>query len=158
MITITSNNRHLDMEDIERMERVVGRSLPEPYRDFLLAHNGGRPKPDIIDIAGAPFRGTDIQVFHSVDDEFQTCDILWGWENLDGCKENLLLPIANDSGGHTFALVLDEENYGHVYYFDSNEDPPHPYHIANNFNEFLNKIRAQTPEELAEIDEMIIPQ
>ena len=158
MIEIHDSGPALSEHDLTLVEAATGRPLPQPYRDFLLAHNGGRPKPDIIDIAGAPFRGTDIQVFHSFDDEFQTCDILWGWENLDGCKENLLLPIANDSGGHTFALVLDEENYGHVYYFDSNEDPPHPYHIANNFNEFLNKIRAHTPEELAEIDEMIIPQ
>lgn len=134
------------------MEQVVGRPLPEPYRVFLLEYNGGRPTPDIIDIKGAAFRGTDIQVLHSVDDEFRSCDILWNWENLDGCKESGLLPIANDSGGHKFALVLDKENYGHVYYFDSNEVPPRPYHIANDFNEFLSLLRDWTPEELADID------
>lgn len=158
MIHIKTKDRPLGMTDLARLEGIMGRPLPEQYRSFLLRTNGGRPKPDSIDIEGSHFRATDVQVFHGIDTEIEADNILWNLEILEGCKENHLLPIACDSGGHLFMLILAEKDYGHVLYFDMFTMPPHPYHIANDFNEFLAKLRAPTPEELAEIDAMAVPQ
>jgi hypothetical protein len=115
----------------------------------LLLHNGGQPSPSLIDIHGAHFGGADVLVFYGIDARIESSDLLWNWETLDGCKEYLLLPIAGDSFGHTFALVLAKDDYGHVYYFDSGEIPPRPYLVAHDFNDFLGKIREPTPDELA---------
>ena len=149
-LQITRNNTSIQLEDILQLEKVIGRPFPKQYRAFLLEHNGGQPEPDLIDMPGAPFSGSNVQVLHGINAAIVSSDILWNWENRKGCKENLLLPIGHDSFGHTFALVLDEERYGQIYYFDSAEDPPRPYLVGNTFDEFLSKIREPTPDELGE--------
>lgn len=158
MIHIETTDRPLSMPDLGRVEEVMGRPLPEQYCAFLLRTNGGRPKPDTIDIEGAHFRGTDVQVLYGIDTEITSSDIFWKLDIFEGCIQNHLLPIACDSFGQQFMLILAEEDYGHVLYFDSAEIPPRPYHIANDFDEFLSKLRAPTPDELGEIDEMVDPQ
>ena len=126
--------------------------MPKCYRAFLLAHNGGRPQPNVIDIDDWEFRTTDVNVFYAIDDSIESCDILWNLQNLEGCKENKLLPIASDSGANSFALVIAPECYGQVYYFDAREIPPRPYLVAKDFSEFLSKIRDATPDELPNPD------
>jgi cell wall assembly regulator SMI1 len=141
MIQITEQNRQLESSDLARIEEKMGRPLPEAYRAFLLAHNGGRPEPDAIQIPSWDFRTTDVKVFFGLDDEVECCDLLWHPDWLEGCLENHLLPIADDSGGNNFVLVLADEDYGQVYYFDAREIPPRPYFVAKDFPEFLSKLR-----------------
>lgn len=150
MIYIDSDNSPIDVVDLARIEAKMGRPFPEPYRAFLLAHNGGRPNPDVIDVPDAPFMSTDVQVLHGIHTVIKTSDLAWNLDVLEGCVENHLLPIACDSLGNIYMLVLNEEDYGQVYYFDSAETPPKPYFLANDFDEFLSKIREPTPWELGE--------
>src|SRR4051812_18841744 len=124
MLQIESDNRPIMDEDLLRVEQAIGRPLPEQYGAFLLAHNGGRPQPNLIDIEDAHFGGADIQVFHGLDTQIESSDLMWNLDILEGCKENHLLPIACDSFGNIFMLVLAENDYGHVLYFDSAEVPP----------------------------------
>ena len=152
MIEIAEFGPGLGEDDLQRLESTIRAKLPKPYRAFLQAHNGGRPNPDAIDIPDC--YTTDVQLFYGILPESDACDIFWVFETLEGCKENQLLPFATDSCGSEFVIVVAEEDYGHVYYFDSREDPPKPYFIAKDFDEFLSKIRELTPEELAEIEEL----
>lgn len=157
MIKIKSTNRPVEEKDLERLAQVVGRPIPPQYRTFLLAYNGGRPTPDTIDVQGAPFGATnvgDFYGFYGVDDEMNCYDLLRNWEELPGCKENMILPIANDGYGYTIGLLLDEEDYGHVYYYDAKELPPTPYFLAKDFNEFLGLIRGPNAEEQAYYDSL----
>lgn len=151
MLKVESTNKPLSNNELIRIEEAIGAPLPNQYRSFLLAHNGGRPSPDTIDIEDAPFQSTDIQVFHGIDTEIESSDLLWNLEVLEGCKDNKLLPIACDSGGNIFMLDLSKEHHGEVLYFDSAEVPPRPYFLAKDFNGFLAQIRDWTPEELADI-------
>jgi len=140
MIQITEQNRRLDNTDLARIEDRAGRPLPEDYRSFLLVHNGGRPEPDTIDIPESHFSPTNVQVFYGLDDEIESCDVFWNLELLEGCLENRLFPIAGDSFGNSFVLLLDDDNYGQVFYFNAAEIPPRPYFVAKDFTEFLDKI------------------
>ena len=158
MIEFYDSGPPLSEHDLTLVEAATGRPLPQPYRDFLLAHNGGRPTPHIIDMPETPFKGTALHTFYGIHPEDDNNDILMNQVSLEGCKENQLLPIGYDAYGRALILVLAEDHYGEVYYFELTGEEPVPYFVANDFNEFLNKIRAHTPEELAEIDEMLIPQ
>lgn len=149
MIQITTTNRQLEPCDLTRIEEKMGRPLPEPYRAFLLAHNGGRPEPDTIDVPARHFRTTNVEVFHGLDDKLECNDLLWNLDILEGCLENHLLPIAADCGGSIFVLVMDDHDYGHVIYFESGVVPPRPHLLAKDFNEFLGLLRDYTPEEEA---------
>ena len=152
MIEIENSGPALSEHDLTLVEAATGRPLPQPYRDFLLAHNGGRPVLDIIDIEGAPFKGTGLHTFYGIHPGDDTNDLLANFESLEGCKENQLLPIAYDDFARSFILVLAEDHYGEVYYFELTGEEPVPYFVANDFNEFLSKLREPTPEELADID------
>lgn len=154
MVEIKDPSRPLSANDIAELEAFVGCKLPADYRAFLLRTNGGTPEPDVIDIEGAPFQGSVVRVLHGIDTSDKCDDIRWNLQVLEGCLENKLLPIATDPYGHKFMLVLNEDHYGHVNYFDSGEIPPRPYLVTDNFDEFLAKLRAYTPEELADIDAM----
>jgi len=156
MLEIVEPGRKVTVADLLQIEAAIGRPLPDSYRTFLLATNGGQPQPNIIDVEGAPFKGTDINVFHGIDDPSECNDILWNLDVLEGCKENKLLPIATDSCGHLFMIALSEETYGHVLYFDSAEIPPRPYLLAKDFGDFLRLIREPTPEELADIEAAVL--
>lgn len=149
MIQVTTTNRQLKPNDLARIEDKMGRPLPEAYRAFLLMHNGGRPEPDTIDVPAVHFRTTNVEVFHGLDDESERNDLLWNLDVLEGCLENHLLPIAADCGGNIFVLVMAEDDYGHVLYFDSAVVPPRPLLLAKDFNEFLGLLRDYTPEEIA---------
>lgn len=54
--------------DIERVERLVGCSLPTPYREFLLKHNGGVPRPSGFIVAFDDIGPIDecVEILHSI--------------------------------------------------------------------------------------------
>ena len=56
-VQITGSKAKLTPEKIDAAEKALGVELPEPYRRFLLAHNGGRPEPADFKIRwrGQPF-------------------------------------------------------------------------------------------------------
>ncbi|MBK9262332.1 MAG: SMI1/KNR4 family protein [Polyangiaceae bacterium] len=148
MIEMRKPGRALAPADIAAVEDAIGCALPATYRAFLCSTNGGRPMPDTIDIEGAHFRRTDVSVFFGIDRAIESENILWNLDIIDWCKENKLLPIAGDSGANTFMLLLADDGYGRVYYFDAADSPPTPYRVAANFNEFLSKLREPKPDEL----------
>jgi len=152
MIEVNETNPPITEENVMALEAKIGATIPEPYRAFLIAHNGGQPEPDIIDIDGAPFEGADIQTFFGLGTTHESSEISWNLEVRKGCLENKLLPIACDSGGNFFVIPLDGEERGRVYYFSVRDDPPEPWLVVPDFNSFLDKIRDWTSEELAEFD------
>jgi hypothetical protein len=152
MINIVESERPISENDLMRIEKAIDGPLPEQYRAFLLKHNGGRPEPDTIDIDGWVFRSTDVRVFYAIDDSAESCDILLALDRLEGCKENKLLPIAGDSFADNFILVIAEDGYGEVVFFDPREIPPRPYLVANDFNEFLSKLHEPRPDQLPDND------
>ncbi|MDC3956740.1 SMI1/KNR4 family protein [Polyangium jinanense] len=151
---ITDRGEPLSEQALRELEEKLGVRLPEPYRRFLQEYNGGRPDPDILDIAGAPFKGADVHVFFGLGREYESEDLLWN--NEDWKRPSLgndVLAIACDSGGSLFGIVTEGEQRGRVYYFDYYADWE-PYFVASDFDAFLQKLRAWTPEELAEIKKL----
>ncbi|MBK9260026.1 MAG: SMI1/KNR4 family protein [Polyangiaceae bacterium] len=155
-VDMTKTGRKLTDADITRIEETIGLHLPEPYRTYLTMFNGGFPNPNVVDIDGAPFTGTVLYELFSFDTADGVCDMLWYWESVADCKEKKWFPIGRDAGDDSevpdnyFMLDLTAERYGQVYYFDAQEDPPHPYFVAKDFDALIDKLRYLTPEELGE--------
>jgi len=42
-IQMSERGKYIGEADLDRLEQGLGRRLPEEYRRFLLAHNGGHP-------------------------------------------------------------------------------------------------------------------
>jgi hypothetical protein len=57
----------LTSHDIDRVEKLIGCQLPASYRDLLLKHNGGTPRPSGFEVWYAYGPATDcVEMLHSI--------------------------------------------------------------------------------------------
>lgn len=142
MIVLTESGPSISSDDIVALESQLRTQLPESYRQFLMKYNGGRPKPDTIQIEGLPGGSTDIQFFFGINDPMDSANVLWNWKSCSGRIPDQLLPIACDSLGSVFCIRLSGNSRGSVVFclltFD--QDDGTTYFIACDFSEFLGKI------------------
>ncbi len=142
MIEISESGYQIGESDITHLESEFGTKLPDAYRRFLLLHNGGVPSPEIIDIAGASWSPTDIQVFFGIGSQIVPDNLSWNLQLIKDRRPDLhILPVACDSGGNLFCLRVSNDGSCEVIYYDMNDRVGTIYEVAPNFDAFLNKIR-----------------
>lgn len=142
MITINQRGPDIDETQVARLETDITGPLPAAYRAFLLAYNGGSPKPNIVAVGDAPDGPTDIQTFFGLNRPTQSSNILWNLTNFDiDVQGHKLLPIACDSGGNLFMIETARDPYL-VFYYDWTNEEPTLYEVAPGFDEFLAGVRA----------------
>jgi cell wall assembly regulator SMI1 len=147
-IRVEQTKTPLSEADIAAFEQRTGLRLPPQYRDWLLQHNGGTPKP-----AGFRYR-------HETGPYTDSC-VAWfqnigphRYENLEGTIRVFrdpqemrvpddLLPFARDPGGNLICIGLYGENEGKVYFWDHEEETVPPSYrnchlVADSFDEFIN--------------------
>ncbi|MBC7809956.1 MAG: SMI1/KNR4 family protein [Burkholderiales bacterium] len=161
----------LDESDLTYLEESQGIALPEDYRRFLLAHNGGYPELCVFPIDDFP-RDTHAMVgwFFALEGAFSDTGAVEGYQGLPPTIEEALvdyrnrvpsdlLPIARDPGGNLICLGVKGEQTGKVYFWDHNEESideeGHPtylnvYKIADTFTKFLNSL---VSEDLFDLDQ-----
>lgn len=127
---------------LSELERELGVRLPEGYRKFVLQFNGGLPRPDIIDVEGAPGSPTDVQVFFGIGRRIESSDLEWNLRMYASRIPAGMLPVACDSGGNLFCISVAGEDAGRVIYVDFEAAEPMSYMVAMDFDLFLHKIRA----------------
>jgi hypothetical protein len=138
ILMLSEQGRTLRPRDINQFERKLGTSLPEQYRRFLAAHNGGIPDPSGIAIDKLPGSPTDVQEFFGIDREGDTTNLAWYITEASDRFPRGTLPVACDSGGNLFCLVLDGRQKGSVVYADLSEGMVYP--VAETFDAFLKMI------------------
>ncbi|MCA1612880.1 MAG: SMI1/KNR4 family protein [Acidobacteria bacterium] len=136
--------------DLNAAERRSGRSLPPEYRQFLLTHNGGRPRQpcdfSMSDSRGVSQTGTVDRFLGVNTPEFFNLE-----HYLKIYAERVppnLLPVAYDPGGNLLCLSAAGEDEGAVYFwdheFESEEGTPptrdNLYLVAPSFDQFLTKL------------------
>jgi len=128
--------------DLRAVEETLGASLPPEYRHFLLAFNGGAPTPDTIDVPHAPGTPTDVQVFFGIGRAVETSNLSWNLALIRRrCASQAFLPVACDSGGNLFCLEVERGVAMKVVYCDLEAVKCVFYPVAENFTEFLKKLR-----------------
>lgn len=149
-VTIRNSESFLSNEKLEEVERRLAIQLPAQYRHFLLAHNGGRPTPNVFHFKNQ--RGTDavscidwfLAIYDGEHDNFET---YFSWCKTDDVRMPLeLVPIAHDPGGNLVCIAIAGAQCGAVYFWDheqESDDPEGPSYlnvhlIADSFDEFLN--------------------
>jgi hypothetical protein len=135
-------------QDIRNIETILGVQLPVPYKNFLLSHNGGSPKPNRF-----PFRNSQLDGHGQID--FFLCIKDKDLYNLNTWIKRYkkrvptdLIPIAVDPGGNLICLTIRGDNQGKLYFWDHEEEADESeqpsykniYLIANSFNELLSSL------------------
>ncbi|MBK8220683.1 MAG: ankyrin repeat domain-containing protein [Candidatus Obscuribacter sp.] len=135
----------LPAETLLEFEKVLGVTLPEEFREFLLQFNGAAPVPNVFQL-------------DEYDEELDCLYILGLNENTDirqfmtVHKDSLspsCIPIACDSFGNLICLSIAERDFGAVYFFDLRQAAQEnragktaslPM-IAASFDQFLDTLR-----------------
>lgn len=133
------------LDEIERLEELIGSRLPRAYREFLLQHNGGYPEPDgflFKDLSDGSsidrFLGVDVGEHSNIDKYLVTYQ-----ERIpDG-----FFPIAHDPGGNLVLIGVTGRHSGNVYFWDheneadgSAPDMSNMHLVAGDFSDFLNNL------------------
>jgi cell wall assembly regulator SMI1 len=142
-IRIEDSESSVTPERIAEIEKKISYKLPEDYKRFLLAHNGGHPEPCVFDCRR---EGEELSGI-----------VAWFLAICDGPHENFMehyklfqegeikipdgtVPIARDPGGSLILLGLKEPSRGKVFFWTYHgpaEEPEALYFIADSFDEFL---------------------
>ena len=113
--------------DIAAFEQRLGAVLPADYRDFLLATNGGQPEP----LLGFEFSettgdesGSLIRYFLCLlpaNHPLSIIEMLFGLD-YQGRLVSGYVPIGEDPLGNYVLLSTLPHDYGHVYFWDHEEE------------------------------------
>jgi hypothetical protein len=142
MVRIIEQGPKIAEIQVASLAKKLGASLANDYKIFLLENNGGRPKPDIIDIEGLAGTPTDVQEFFAIGGEIEASE-LSGQLNFirECCPDQHVLPIACDSFGSLFCLKVIGGVASSIVFCDLSNQSRNFYDVAPTFTEFLNKIR-----------------
>lgn len=131
--------------ELEAVENLLRKSLPNDYADFLLAKNGGRPKPSVF------------QFFENGKTTRSRIQCLYGLSSnpLFGLLQNLrkyggripvgFLPIACDGFGNQLLLSVRKRDHGAIWFWDHEQEADEPtmsnmFVISNSFSEFTENL------------------
>jgi hypothetical protein len=149
-ITFTEGFGRLDESRLRSFEAAEGLTLPEDYRAFLLASNGGRPVECNFMYADetGPYTDGEVNVFYGLHDgRYARLDKMIRTARAVIPRD--FMPIAGDSGGNEICLGISGPNFGKVYFWDhdgaSDSNPEQSYkqmhRVADSFAEFLEKLQ-----------------
>lgn len=140
MNTVSEENPHgaLDLATLVEFERKVGVSLPDSYREYLLAFNGGKYEKDVITISEAEGE-TRVHHMYGLHDGPRYAQL----RNARRIAGNLFLAICDDSFGNQFLLRLTGADAGAVYFLDHEARPEEGLMaLAPGFNEFVARMKS----------------
>ena len=107
----------LDRIRLREFEAQIGGMLPEDYRAFLIANNGGAVSPTNFHISEAEGDST-LANFYGLHDGPTWARLDAAFVDYRGRISAWLLPIAADEGGNAICLGLTGEHRGRVYFWD----------------------------------------
>lgn len=147
--SISDSERSVSEDEIGAFEKKNGIRLPQSYRRFLLAHNGGVPLPDVFPLPDHREGEMDVQVFFSLNDGVEAIQLQYNFdlyrERFDEAVFASLFPIASDSFNDRICLDLSEERFGAVVFIDmvpmwKDHTAKDVYLVADSFEAFLEML------------------
>jgi hypothetical protein len=131
------------LEALGDLERSLSIRLPDDYKRFLMAHNGGYPAHEAFDYDGD--RSFAIQRFYPLasDDVFH----VRFFRDAYGQPVEDLLEIGISSFGDPLCLAIGDAHFGSVWWYDHEHDPDEdPHHgltkLAPTFEQFVRGLIA----------------
>ncbi len=118
--------------ELDAFEKQVGARLPQEYRTFLKAHNGGRVRPRKLRMEAGAYSTGLIQYFLSIGPPtFVERD----WADLKDPAHLRMppehIPIAQCEGGDYLTLVTDGPKRGQIFYWDHEAEGDEVYTYDN---------------------------
>lgn len=150
--SIINDNGGTDRSSISSLEGKLGIKLPNDYREFLLAHDGGNIVDNTIDLESCDVE-LQIRSLHSMkgDENVLFSDLY----NVQSCYEDSVpegyFVIGDDYGGNRFIM---EHSSSRVYWWDHEDDQL--VNVAENFSDLIDRIIPVPEEPLSDVEELAV--
>ena len=123
---MTESGKALTEAQLQAVESRFGLALPNSYRRFLLAHNGGRSERCVFyykDESG-PYTDSVIDWWFAINDGGNPSFEEYYQEfKIDEVRVPVsLVPIAHDPGGSLICISVGKEDNGSIYFWDAGDD------------------------------------
>ena len=136
------------MTAIRNFEGERGIALPNSYREFLLASNGGVPLKSSFPLSGAGNRTWEtVQVFFGVGVRWPTTELAYAYDLYAGGLAHGVVPIAGNGAGDYVCLDLRHGGervafWDQRHFWGTGEwREVDLYHVADSFAEFIASLR-----------------
>jgi hypothetical protein len=138
-------NRHcrLRKRDLLAFEALIGVQLPDDYRVYLHAHNGGRPVPSDFKFLGRS-SGSSLHHMYGLFRDHE-CDLRSAFECFRDRIPSSLIPIADDPFGNQICLGIQGTHYGKIFFWDHERESRRPSfrnirRLADSFGTFVGAL------------------
>ena len=145
---IIDGNPPATQQGIEHFERGCGLVLPDVYKEFLLATNGGVPETPAFPVQGmADYSVGVMQVFFGIGARSPMPDLIEIYDFYADRIPHGIVPIADDGGGGYVCFDLRNGKHRVVFwdrrhFWGTGEWRERDlYHVAESFAEFLELLR-----------------
>ena len=135
------NTSTLDNERLVTLENMLGVTLPQDYRSYLLEHNGKGFEKNTFEV----FEGEYSIVHHvyriSTDNDY--FDLINSYKNgksIDHEEGRKFLIIADDNVGNDIILSLAADSFGEIYFYDNDTIGTKCIKLAQSFSEFRSSL------------------
>lgn len=131
----------LDNERLVTLENMLGVTLPQDYRDYLLEYNGRGFEKNTFEV----FEG-EYSIVHHVyrisndNDYFDLINSYKRGKNIDHEKGRKFLIIADDNVGNDIILSLAADSFGEIYFYDNDTISTKCTKLAQSFSEFCSSL------------------
>jgi hypothetical protein len=144
-------------KDVRALEEIVGARLPDDYRAFLLAVNGGRTTEDHVQFTVRNGE-SNLNSLYSVAETETARDLAWHAKMMRERLPREVIPIGYDDFGSAVCVVLAGERRGEVWFFDTLNERPEDANprvewfkrrdmvrLASSFREFMGSLTPPVP-------------
>lgn len=149
-------------QEIIHFELKLGNSLPIPYRNFLLTHNGARPAFEAISVP--KWGNTLLRHFIPLSSQ-HAYSLDYYLRTFNNRIPQAFIPLIPDGAGNLFLLGISGKYTGQVWFWyhesDDGEKPTfkNMYKVAPDFPAFIKLIHAHIePEETLSTEELLATQ
>lgn len=145
---LTKEGGPLPEKSIREIEKTIHRKFPEDYKKFLKKTNGGEFEINDIEKHGIEIEGIDQEPIY-IDSFFGTLEGMSGLYNWNNPDEEMFrknaINIAYTLNHGLITYITSGKDKGIYFWdttfdFDCSDDDGNAYFLAENFDEFLDKI------------------
>ncbi len=116
-VEIKQPNGKTDVVTINKFEEIIGKTLPDDYRNFLLTFNGGKPESNEFEIPDER-NAAGVNLFYGILGKLEWGDLLFQRKALLDRIPHDVLPIGEASMGNAVCVSLQAATFGKVFFWD----------------------------------------
>jgi SMI1-KNR4 cell-wall len=120
-------------QEVTSFEKQIDRIIPEPYRSFVLKHNGGffdQSDFRVEDVYGGKGLDTSIDCFFGIREE-GNWSLAYQLKTYSKRLPKGLFPIGRDPGGSLICISTNEKTLGSLFFWDRDGEASEGEAISN---------------------------